>query len=107
MINQIDTRSAGIKTIKTFTIGQQDEILIGDHRIHVFSYEGKYLRQICSLTSQQIVDVDVHITHQPPDLIPSNHKQPILISQQSKSSQHSTTKPGGGGKEYSLSQLIQ
>jgi len=108
LINQIDTRSVGIKTIKTFTIGQQDEILIGDHRIHMFSYEGKYLRQICSLTLQQIVDVDVHVTHQPPDLIPSDYKQPIYMSQQSKSSQHSITKATGGGKENHVSiDLIQ
>lgn len=49
----------------------QDEILIGDHRIHLISYEGKYLRQIISNQQQQVVDVDIHT----PDLIASHHKQ--------------------------------
>ena len=87
-IHQIDTRSLGIKTIKAFTIGLQDEIIIGDHRLHVLSYEGKYLREISSNVQQQIVDVDVHITHQPPDLIPVHYKpsQPLnVISQNGKS----------------------
>ncbi|CAF0963631.1 unnamed protein product [Adineta ricciae] len=75
LINKIDLRSYGIKTVKGFTIGLQDEIIVGDHRIHILSYEGKYLRQITSLTPQQIVDVDVHITYQPPDLISSHHRQ--------------------------------
>ncbi|CAF1572409.1 unnamed protein product, partial [Adineta steineri] len=52
LINKIDTRLFGIKTIKGFTIGLQDEIIVGDHRIHILSYEGKYLRQISSLTQQ-------------------------------------------------------
>jgi hypothetical protein len=97
LINKIDTRSLGIKTIKAFTIGLQDEIIVGDHRIHILSYEGKYLRQISSLTQQQIVDVDVHIAHQPPDIIPSYHKQlqpSISILQQSKSANTSTSKGG-------------
>jgi hypothetical protein len=97
LINQIDTRSFGIKTIKSFTIGLQDEIIISDHRIHILSYEGKYLRQITSITQQQIVDVDVHIAHQPPDLIPSNYQQQsISISQHLKSTNLST---GKGGKK--------
>jgi hypothetical protein len=75
LLNKIDTRSFGIKTIKTFTINLQDEIIIGDHRIHILSYEGKYLRQLSSINQQQIVDVDIHITHEPPDLIASHHKQ--------------------------------
>ncbi len=95
LINKIDTRSLGIKTIKAFTIGLQDEIIIGDHRIHILSYEGKYLRQISSITQQQIVDVDVHIAHQPPDLIPLNYRQqPVLISQHSKSSNTLISKGG-------------
>jgi hypothetical protein len=87
LINKIDTRSFGIKTIKAFTIGLQDEIIIGDHRIHIFSYDGKHLREISSITQQQIVDVDIHITHQPPDLIASHRKQqqPISIHPHSKS----------------------
>lgn len=88
LIHQIDTRSLGIKTIKAFTIGLQDEIIIGDHRIHVLSYEGKYLREFSSTIQQQIVDVDVHIAHQPPDLIPVHYKQsqPLnMISQNGKS----------------------
>lgn len=99
LIHQIDTRSLGIKTIKAFTIGLQDEIIIGDHRIHVLSYEGKYLREISSAIQQQIVDVDVHIAHQPPDLIPVHYKQPQhfnVISQNTKS----TSK--GGREEISL-----
>ena len=71
LIQQIDTRPFGIKTIKAFTIGQQDEIIIGDHRIHMISYEGKYIRQITSTNQQQTVDVDIHT----PDLIASHHKQ--------------------------------
>ena len=95
LINQIDTRSFGIKTIKAFTIGLQDEIIIGDHRIHILSYEGKYLREISAISQQQIVDVDVHIAHQPPDLIPSHYRQQsLLISQQSKSTNHSMSKGG-------------
>lgn len=96
LIKEIDTRSFGIKTIKAFTIGLQDEIILADHRIHIFSYEGKYIRQISSITQQQIVDVDVHVTHQPPDLIPSNYKQQSVLnsSQHSKSSNTSTTKGG-------------
>ena len=99
LINKLDTRSFGIKTIKAFTVGLQDEIIISDHRIHIVSYEGKYLRQISSITQQQIVDVDVHIAHEPPDLIPSYHRQrqtstPIL--QHSKSANISISK---GGKE--------
>jgi hypothetical protein len=93
LINKIDTRSFGIKTIKAFTIGLQDEIIIGDHRIHILSY----LRQISSITQQQIVDVDVHVAHQPPDLIPSNHKQlqpSIPIVQPVKSMNNSTSKGG-------------
>jgi len=100
LINKIDTRSLGIKTIKAFTIGLQDEIIISDHRIHILSYEGKYLKEIPSIKQQQIVDVDVHIQHQPPDLIPSNYKQqqqqPVIISQYSKSTNIATSK---GGKE--------
>ncbi len=94
LINQIDTRSFGIKTIKAFTIGLQDEILISDHRIHIFSYEGKYLREISLIIQQQIVDVDVHISHQPPDLIPLNYKQQqsIVISQHHKSTNNSISK---------------
>lgn len=99
VIHQIDTRSLGIKTIKAFTIGLQDEIIIGDHRIHVLSYEGKYLREISSIVQQQIVDVDVHIAHQPPDLIPVNYKHSQhlnVISQNTKS----TSK--GGEKRMAL-----
>lgn len=92
--HQIDTRSFGIKTIKSFTIGLQDEIIIGDHRIHILSYDGKYLRQISSLNSQQIVDVDIHITHEPPDLIASHHKQISSIHQHSKSVHIQTVKGG-------------
>ncbi|CAF2500017.1 unnamed protein product [Rotaria sp. Silwood2] len=98
LINKIDTRSSGIKTIKAFTIGLQDEIIIGDHRIHILSYEGKYLRQISLITQQQIVDVDVHISHQPPDLIPAYYKQQqqsrILNSDESKSNHNLTSKGG-------------
>ncbi|CAF0745493.1 unnamed protein product [Adineta steineri] len=97
LINKIDTRLFGIKTIKGFTIGLQDEIIVGDHRIHILSYEGKYLRQISSLTQQQIVDVDVHIAHQPPDLIPSYHKQlqsSISLPPHSKSTNILTAKGG-------------
>ena len=96
LINQIDTRSFGIKTIKAFTIGLQDEIIIGDHRIHILSYEGKYLRQISSINQQQIVDVDIHITHEPPDLIASHHnKQAATIHQHSKSINNLQTSKGG------------
>ncbi|CAF0874309.1 unnamed protein product [Adineta ricciae] len=98
LINKIDTRSFGIKTIKAFTIGLQDEIIIGDHRIHILSYDGKYLRQISSINQQQIVDVDIHITHEPPDLIASHHsKQSTLssIHQHSKSVNNLQTTKGG------------
>ncbi|CAF0938726.1 unnamed protein product [Adineta steineri] len=57
-------------------------------------------RQISSLTQQQIVDVDVHIAHQPPDLIPSYHKQlqsSISLPPHSKSTNILTSK---GGKEF-------
>ncbi|CAF0763110.1 unnamed protein product [Rotaria sordida] len=97
LINTIDIRTLGIKTIKAFTIGLQDEIIISDHRIHILSYEGKYLRQILPITQQQIVDVDVHISHQPPDLIPSNYKQQqlrSLISDQTKSTNNLISKGG-------------
>jgi len=94
LLNKIDTRSFGIKTIKAFTIGLQDEIIIGDHRIHILSYDGKYLRQISSINQQQIVDVDIHITHEPPDLIASHHRQSSSIQQQSKSVNIQTTKGG-------------
>ncbi|CAF1053706.1 unnamed protein product [Adineta ricciae] len=98
LINKIDTRSFGIKTIKAFTTGLQDEIIIGDHRIHILSYDGKYLRQISSINQQQIVDVDIHITHEPPDLIASHHsKQSTLssIHQHSKSVNNLQTTKGG------------
>ena len=98
LINKIDTRSFVIKTIKAFTTGLQDEIIIGDHRIHILSYDGKYLRQISSINQQQIVDVDIHITHEPPDLIASHHsKQSTLssIHQHSKSVNNLQTTKGG------------
>ncbi|CAF1235768.1 unnamed protein product [Adineta steineri] len=96
LLNKIDTRSFGIKTIKAFTIGLQDEIIIGDHRIHILSYDGKYLRQISSINQQQIVDVDIHITHEPPDLIASHHnKQSSSIHQHSKSVNNIQTTKGG------------
>jgi hypothetical protein len=94
LLNQIDLRSYGIKTIKAFTIGLQDEIIIGDHRIHILSYEGKYLRQIPSINSQQIVDVDIHITHEPPDLIASHHKQSLTHAGNSKTNSLVTNKGG-------------
>ncbi|CAF3744349.1 unnamed protein product, partial [Adineta steineri] len=50
-----------------------------------------------SLTQQQIVDVDVHIAHQPPDLIPSYHKQlqsSISLPPHSKSTNILTAKGG-------------
>ena len=100
LLNKIDTRTFGIKTIKAFTTGHQDEIIIGDHRIHILSYEGKYLRQISSINQQQIVDVDIHITHEPPDLIASHHKQSSSsssISQQSSKSINMASNKGGGG----------
>jgi hypothetical protein len=94
LINKIDTRSFGIKTIKAFTTNSQDEIIIGDHRIHIISYEGKYLRQISSTNQQQIVDVDIHITHEPPDLIASHHRQSSSVHQQSKVVNNPTSKGG-------------
>lgn len=101
LLNKIDTRTFGIKTIKAFTTNHQDEIIIGDHRIHILSYDGKYLRQISSINQQQIVDVDIHITHEPPDLIASHHKQTSLssssISQQSTKSINMASSKGGGG----------
>lgn len=96
LLHQIDTRTFGIKTIKAFTTGHQDEIIIGDHRIHILSYEGKYLRQISSLNQQQIVDVDIHITHEPPDLIASHHKQSSSISQSSSSKSINMANTKGG-----------
>ncbi|CAF1086530.1 unnamed protein product [Rotaria magnacalcarata] len=94
LINKIDIRSFGIKTIKAFTVGLQDEIILSDHRIHVLSYEGKYIRQISSVNQQQIVDVDIHITHEPPDLIASHHKQSLTLPQHTKSVNSQTTKGG-------------
>ncbi|CAF0889158.1 unnamed protein product [Rotaria sp. Silwood1] len=94
LINKIDTRSFGIKTIKAFTINLQDEIIISDHRIHILSYDGKYLRQISSINQQQIVDVDIHITHEPPDLIASHHKQSSTIHQHTKSINNQIIKGG-------------
>lgn len=108
LINTIDLRSYGIKTVKGFTIGLQDEIIVGDHRIHILSYEGKYLRQITSLTPQQIVDVDVHITYQPPDLIPSHHKQlqtSVSLPPHSKPMPALTSK--GGKERTSLSNAFE
>ncbi len=99
LLNKIDTRTFGIKTIKAFTIGLQDEIIIGDHHIHILSYDGKYLRQISSVNQQQIVDVDIHITHEPPDLIASHHnKQSSSIHQNSKSVNNIQTTKGGKKK---------
>ncbi|CAF4108496.1 unnamed protein product, partial [Rotaria sp. Silwood2] len=94
LINKIDTRSFGIKTIKAFTTNLQDEIIISDHRIHILSYDGKYLRQISSINQQQIVDVDIHITHEPPDLIASHHKQSSIIHQHTKSMNSQMIKGG-------------
>ena len=95
LITKIDPRLFGIKSIKAFTIGLHDEIMVGEHRVHVFSYEGKYLRQIASINQQQTVDVDVHIAHQPPDLIASHHRQqPVSIFHQSKSSHLHASKGG-------------
>lgn len=95
LINKIDTRAFGIKTIKAFTIGSNDEILIGDHRIHIVSYDGKYIRQIPIVNQQQTVDVDIHITHQPPDLIASHHKQ--MSSNNSFPSKANTIGPNKSG----------
>jgi hypothetical protein len=94
LLHQIDTRAFGIKTIKAFTIGLQDEIIVSDHRIHILSYEGKYIRQISAVSPQQIVDVDIHMPQQPPDLIASHHKQASSNQSHSKLSSSSTTKGG-------------
>lgn len=95
LLTKIDPRVFGIKSIKAFTVGLHDEIFVGEHRIHVFSYEGKYLRQIASINQQQTVDVDVHIAHQPPDLIASHHRQqPVSIFHQSRSSHLQASKGG-------------
>ena len=100
LIHKIDTHSLGIKTIKSFTIGLQDEIIIGNNRIHVLSYEGKYLRQISSRTEKQIVDVDVHVANQPPDLIPAYHQQQPIRTLEMKSTKIS------GGKKMSSNFLL-
>lgn len=105
LINQIDTKSFGIKTIKAFTTGLQDEIIIGDHRIHILSYEGKYLRQISTNNVQQIVDVDIHMTHEPPDLIVSHHKQSSMHSISTKSNSSSSTNKGGQLNSFSHLQI--
>ena len=102
LITRIDPRSFGMKTIKAFTVGLHDEIILADHRIHIVSYEGKYLRQISSNQQQQIVDVDVHIAHQTPDLIASHHKQhPILMHSRSN-----VSKGGGGGQSTMMICLL-
>ena len=104
LLNKIDTRSFGIKTIKAFTINSQDEIIIGDHRIHIISYEGKYLRQISSINQQQIVDVDIHITsHEPPDLITSHHKQSSATLHSKSLTNIQASK--GGNRSYFLIQF--
>lgn len=95
-MNKIDTRSFGIKTIKAFTTSSQDEIIVSDHRIHILSYDGKYLKQISSVNQQQIVDVDIHITHEPPDLIASHHKQSSTLHQHTKTMNSQTAKGGKG-----------
>ena len=60
----------------------------------MLSYDGKYLRQISSVNQQQTVDVDIHITHEPPDLITSHHKQLSTSYQSSKSINSQMTKGG-------------
>jgi len=70
----INKRSFSIKTIKVFTISLQDQIILSDHRIYILLYDGKYSKQLTSITQQQIVDVDIHITHEPSDLTISHNK---------------------------------
>ncbi|CAF1926760.1 unnamed protein product [Rotaria magnacalcarata] len=97
LIHKIDPRSLGIKTIKAFTIGLQDEIIIGDHHLHILSYEGKYVRQIIPTKQQQIVDVDIHIAHQPPDIIPTYYKQQHSLAANSDESKSSNSLASKGG----------
>ena len=71
----------------------QDQIILSDHRIYIYIYiyillyDGKYSKkkQLTSITQQQIVDVDIHIIHEPSGLIISYNKQSLSIHEQSKS----------------------
>ncbi|CAF0747694.1 unnamed protein product [Didymodactylos carnosus] len=90
LLKTYDTKSK-IKTIKSYTVGLQNELYIADQKIHIYSYDGQYIKQI---NHQQQIDTtsDIQI-HNEPDLITS-----LGVNQQKRHSKIMTTSISSEGK---------